>query len=135
MSAFEYAWALLKSDDFYEEFRRQNPNNPTMQEALRMQQEREFTDAFEPSGPRVIPESEYNPYDPSMVKVRGHGGDSIQPYKRPIDAFRERQPTGNENASNDFHRFLMDYYMNPPATEQRSIGVQEIMNDRDSYYD
>ena len=138
MTAFDIAWALLKSDDFYEAFEGQNPNNPTMQEALRMQQEREFTDAFEPSGPRVIPESEYNPYDPSMVKVRGHGGDryplGIQPYKRPIDVYRERQPTGNEN---NFHRFLMDYYMNPPATERRRTArtVQEIMDDRDSYYE
>ena len=55
-------------------------------------------------------------------------------HRRPIDTFRERQPTGNEN---DFYRFLMDYYMNPPATERRRTArtVQEIMDDRDSYKD
>ena len=70
MRAFDIAWALLKSDDFYEAFEGQNPNNPTMQEALRMQQEREYRDAFRPREPRKIPESEYNPYDPGIVWVR-----------------------------------------------------------------
>ena len=122
-----------------------------------MQQEKEFTDAFEPSGPRVIPESEYNPYDRSMRRILSHRGPSptsshlpnpevggYQPPfvvayggqmpQRPIDVYRERQPTGNEN---DFYRFLMNYYMNPPATERRRTArtVQEIMDDVNSYYE
>lgn len=72
--AFDIAWALLKQDDFYEAFEGQNPNYPTMQEAMSMQQDREFREAFQPNHPRMIPQSEYNPYDPSMVKVRGRGG-------------------------------------------------------------
>ena len=79
MTAFDFAWALLKSDDFYEAFRRQNPDNPTMQEAMSMQQDREFREAFQPNHPRMIPQSEYNPYDPSMVKVKGRGGGSLHP--------------------------------------------------------
>ena len=74
VSAFKIAWALLKSDDFYEAVEGQNPNYPTMQEAMSMQQDREFREAFQPNHPRIIPQSEYNPYDPSMVKVRGRGG-------------------------------------------------------------
>ena len=101
MTAFEYAWALLKSDDFYEAFEDHNEFMPSITRELQARKQKEFRDSF-------------------------------QPYKRPIDVYRERQPTGNEN---DYHRFLMNYYMNPPATEQRRTArtVQEIMDDINSY--
>lgn len=99
MTAFDFAWALLKSDDFYEAFEDHNEFMPSIIRELQARKQKEFRDSF-------------------------------QPYKRPIDIFRESAPMGNREA---FHQFLMDYYMNPPATEQRRIGVQEIMDDRDSY--
>jgi|8_EtaG_2_1085327.scaffolds.fasta_scaffold10296_6 hypothetical protein len=85
--AFDIAWALLKQDDFHEAFANQNPNYPTMQEAMSMQQDREFRDAFQirPNKPRNIPESEYNPYDPAMIKRPGGAHYAPHLREKPID--------------------------------------------------
>ena len=103
MTAFDIAWALLKSDDFYEAFEDHNEFMPSITRELEARKQKEFRDSF-------------------------------QPYKRPIDVYQERQPTGNEN---NFYRFLMDYYMNPQATERQRTArtVQEIMDDMNSYYE
>ena len=112
VAAFDIAWALLKSDDFYEAFEDHNEFMPSITRELQARKQKEFRDSFQP---------------PS----RGEPG-----YKRPIDVYRERfQPQGKIHP-HVFQRFLMDYYMNPPATERRRTArtVQEIMDDRDSYY-
>ena len=74
MTAFNIAWALLKSDDFYEAFEDHNEFMPSITRELQARKQKEFRDSFQPNHPRMIPQSEYNPYDPSMVKVRGRGG-------------------------------------------------------------
>ena len=108
MSALDLAWAFIKSDDFYDEFEDHDEFKPSITDELQARKRKDLHQLL----------SQF----PHASK------DAFQ--RRPIDIFRERQPMGNRE---DYIRFLTSYYMNPPATEQRRIGVQEIMDDRDSY--